>query len=497
MQLSRPFALRLGAVAVLAACLSACAPLQPERISLKALAQTTEEDRAAVRAEVPPLGERLTLDEAIARALKFNVDRRARQMEETFELRQFELVGYDQLPKLLASAGYTARDSDRLVRSVDSVTGTPLSYSNPALSQSRAHMVNSLTLSWSLLDYGLARYNAEQAGDRLLAATERRRKATHLLVQDVRIAYFRAASAQLLRDKVAAALRLADEALADSRKAEGENLRAPLDGLRYQRQLTENMRLLEAIQQELSTARFELAQLMNAPITAETTLAADELPAGADPLATPAEAMEDTALAQNPDLREQMYQRRIAAIEARKVVARAYPNLSFSLGTTHDSDRYLVNPTWTEVGAQFGTNLFNLLSLPAQKRGAAAAIQLADERRLAAHVAVIAQVHIAREQLAGTRRQFERAESLWQLDQRILEQTRLREEARAGSKLDRVAAETTAIVSQLRRFQALAQWHAAISRLQSTLGVDAMPDSADDLSLDALRAEVRSRLLGV
>ena len=136
-------------------------------------------------------------------------------MEEVFALRQFNELGYDSLPKLMASAGYTSRDSDRVARSTDSVTGLP-SLANPSISQDRSHTVSSLTLSWSLLDYGLAQYNAEQASDRMHAAAERRRKATHLLVQDVRVAWWRAASAQRLRGDVAAAMKLADEALADS-----------------------------------------------------------------------------------------------------------------------------------------------------------------------------------------------------------------------------------------------------------------------------------------
>jgi len=396
----------------------------------------------------------------------------------------------------VAAAGYTGRDKDRVARSSDFVTGLP-SLANPSVSQDRAHTVSSLTLSWSLLDYGIASYNARQAGDRLLAASERRRKATHLLVQEVRVAYWRAASAQKLRGDVRAALKLADEAMADSRSAEQEKLRAPLDTLRYQRQLTENMRLLEFIEQELAVARFELSSLMNAPVAQDVALAADELPSSKDPLATPAEAMEEQALSQNADLREHVYQRRLAATEARKVVARAYPNLTLSLGKLNDTDSYLTHPSWSEAGVTFSLNLFNLLALPAQRRSAEANIALADQRRLAAHVALIAQVHVAREQLAGARRQFERADTLWKLDDRILEQTLKREEARAGTKLDRVAAQTTAIVSRLRRYQALAQWHGAISRLQATLGVDALPESTDELSLDQLRTQVRERLLDI
>ncbi|MEY8877383.1 MAG: TolC family protein, partial [Leptothrix sp. (in: b-proteobacteria)] len=111
------------------------------------------------------------------------------------------------------------------------------------------------------------------------------------------------------------------------------------------------------------------------------------------------------------------------------------------------------------------------------------------------HVATVTQVHVAREQLAGARLQFKRAHALWTLDSKIMDQLLRREQAQAGSKLERVAAQTTTIVSLLRRYQALAQVHAATSRLQATLGIDPLPESSDDLTLDQLRAEVGSRLL--
>lgn len=452
-------------------------------------------DRAAVQQEVPPLGAQLTLDEAVARALKFNLDRRARQLEEALALQQWDAAGYDALPKLVAAAGYSARDRDRISRSVDSVTGAP-SLANPSISQSREHTLVSLDMSWSLLDFGLAYYNQQQAADRVLAAAERRRKATHLLVQDVRVAYWRAASAQRLRGEVQQAIALANEALVDARKAEEEKLRSPLDSLRYQRQLTENMRLLESIESELATARFELAALINVPVVQQVQYSTDPSAGSLDLLSTSAEAMEEQALAQNADLREHAYQRRIAATEARKVLVRQFPSLTLNLGARYDTDRYLVEKNWAEAGVQTSFNFFNLLALPAQQRAAQAGIALADQRRLAAHVAVVTQVHVAREQLSAARKQLERANALWVLDEKIMQQMMRREQAQAGSKLERVAAQTTTIISLLRRYQALAQVHAATSRLQATLGVDPLPDSSDDLTLEQLRSHVSTRLLG-
>jgi outer membrane protein TolC len=484
----------LAALAV-ATLLGACAQLPPQGPSEAEEQARVAADQLAARQDVPPLGARLSLDEAIARALKYNLDRRARQLEQAMALEQYDLGSYDLLPRLVASAGYANRDSDRLARSVNAVTGQAQGV-DPSISQSREHTLTQLDLTWNLLDFGLAKYSAAQAGDRVLAAAERRRKATHLLVQDVRVAYWRAASAQRLAGEVRATLALADEAMVDARSAEQEKLRSPLDSLRYQRQLTENMRLLESIEQELITARFELAGLINAPVLLPTELSSDPALDTGSLLDAQAAAMEDQALLNNPDLRELGLQRRIAAVEVHKVLARAFPNLSLSLGARYDTDSYLVHRHWNEAGAQVSMNLLNLLSLPVQRRAAEAGVALADQRRLAAHVAVLTQVHVAREQLVGARLQFQRADALWQLDSKIMDQLMRREQAQAGSKLERVAAQTTTIISLLRRYQALATAHAATSKLQATLGIDPLPGSSDELSLEQIGEQVRTRLLG-
>lgn len=479
------------AVAVLSTLSTGCAILQnpgPQALTKEEISGRIKQDAVAVQLGVQPVGAVLTLDEAIARAVKFNLDRRARLMEEALAAQQFEAGKYDILPRLVASAGYTTRDSDRLSIAAD-LNGRPTG-SSPTLSQERSRGFGGLDFTWSLIDFGLARYNTDQAANRVLAAAERRRKATHQLVQDVRVAFWRAVSAQLLQSQVRDNMTLAEEAIVDARKAQTELVRSPLDSLRYQRQLTENMRLLEAIDQELATACFELAGLINAPMSMSTRLAVDqELPTG-EPLKISAEQMEDIALSQNAELREQTYLRRIAATEARKVIAKAFPNISLNLGARYDSDRYLVNNNWREAGLQASYNLMNLLSLPAQSKAADAGVALADQRRLAVHVATLTQVNIARQQLASSRKLFERADDLWKLDDQITRQMASREQAQAGSKLERVAAQTSAIVSLLRRYQALAQWHASQSRLYATLGLDPLHRSTDDLTLEQITKEV-------
>lgn len=72
-----------NSLAILAALsLAACSNLQPEPFSAQALSEQGRADLAAAQFDVEPLTGELSLDQAIARALKYNLDRRARMMEE-------------------------------------------------------------------------------------------------------------------------------------------------------------------------------------------------------------------------------------------------------------------------------------------------------------------------------------------------------------------------------------------------------------------------------
>lgn len=470
--------------------LTACVRLNPQPLTEQTLSEQGGADRVAALQDVEPITGPLTLEQVIARALKYNLDRRARMLEEALAFQQFDASRYDMLPKLLAQAGYTSRNNDKISQSRNSDDGT-LSESR-FISQERDHTVSSLSLSWNMLDLGVGYFGSRQQADRALIAGEKRRKAMHLLMQDVRTAFWRAVSAQKLEAEVRATTLVAEEALADAHQAETERLRNPLDSLRYQRQVLENLRLLEAIEQELSTAQTELAALINAPIGQPIALVEPDFDLDHQALAVPVATMEEVAMVANADIREQHYNARIARDETRKTLTRLFPSLNFSYGVNYDTDSYLVNRQWNETGVQLSFNLFNLLTGPAQLKLAEAGVALADQRRVSMQMAVMAQVHLARQQLINAQHQFQRADSIWQVDRRISEHMSNREAIQVQSKLDRVANQTTAILSLLRRYQALAQAQTAEARLQATLGVEPKIGSVGEMSLDDLTQTLAS-----
>lgn len=475
--------------ATVAVFITGCASLEPEELKRAEIIETVLADQAILRQDVPPLTGTLSLEEAIARALKFNADKRLKAMEEAVASGVHETTSFDMLPKLVANAGYRDRSNDLISRSRDSVTGAP-SLANPYISSERQVTTTDLTFSWSLLDFGQSYFSAKQSADRVLVAQERRRKALHTVIQDVRTAYWRMVAAQALRNRVQATIQEAESALADARMAEDERLRNPLDPLRYQLQVLENLKLLETIEQELSTARIELANLTNLPFGQEIKVAEPSAPISRAWLDASAERLEEYALLNNAELRESLYNARIARQETRRVLLRLFPGLSFNYASKQSSDSYLVNQSWNESGAQLSLNLLGLLAAPAQMRLADAGVAAADQRRLVTQMAVLTQLHIARLQYANTLRQFDRADSIVKVESRIAEHVTNQEKVEKQTRLDRVARNTALILSELRRYQALSNAHTASSRLQATLGMEPAIAGESSLSLEELTGAV-------
>jgi len=454
---------------------------------------TVAADKAALVRDVEPLIGPLTLEGAVARAIKYNAEQRYHAMEQAVAQGTFEVGQFDMLPKLIASAGYRGRDKELISRSEDSVTGEP-SLANPYISSSREAITTDVGISWSLLDFGQSYYAAKQNADRAFIAGERRRKALHNLMEEVRGAYWRVVAAQKLLPVLRTTIADSELALKDAQAAENEKIRSPLEPLRYQRQLLENLRLLEMIQQELSTARIELAALTNLPLVADFTVVEPANDNNGAWLSQPVDQLEQYALLRNPDLREGIYNGRIAQEETRRTLLKLFPGVSFNYSYRTSDDDYLINRHWTDAGVQISYNLMGLLAAPAQMRLADAGVALADQRRMATQMVVLTKLHIARLQYANATRQLARADAIASVDERMSTQISNQAEASKLTPLDRVSQQSAAVLSQLRRYQALSNSQAAASRLQATLGLEPVVEGSDSMPLAQLTDVVGNAL---
>ncbi len=465
---------------------------------------TSAEQRAQIREDgslmfssQEPVTKPITLPEAMARAIKYNLDHRLKLMEEAVAQRQLDLSNYDLLPKLTLAAGYSGRNNYSAASSEDVFTHEQSLA--PSTSSDKHLRTADLGFTWNILDFGVSYYQAQQTADHVLILKERRRKVLHSLMQQVRQAYWLALGAQQLESEVAPMQQQVQAALDDIHHIQLEKLRPPKETLNDERALLDTLRQLEAIREELAQAKPHLAALMNLDPGQSFELAQDD--AMAMPtlhMALP--AMVETALLNRPELVEARYNQRISVTETKKAMAKLMPGIEFSLGEHYDSNSFLVDSHWSDAGLRVSWNLFNLLSAKQITQTAQAQVEVAKMQRVALNMAVMTQVYVAYGDYRGRARQYELALSLDQIDHRILDQTKNETKTDAGGKLPQIRAQLSALYSDLRLQEDYGALQNAYGSILATLGADPLPDTVTSYDIATLAqavAQANSRGLDV
>lgn len=462
---------KLFSVSLLALIVSGCA-VTSTPIDRKESEQRAKSDLVDMYKDQEPLSGPLTLHEAMARAVKYNLEARLKVMEEAMAQRQVDLASFDMLPRMALSAGYAGRSNEGASSSQSVLTGTQSL--EPSTSQDRDRRVADLTMVWNVLDFGVSYISAKQQGDQRLIVQERRRKVVNTIVQDVRSAYWRALAAERLLKQIDSLMARVDKAQTNSQAMSDQRVGDPIQALSYQRALIEATRQLEDQRRALSLAKTELATLINLPLGSDLTLAAQndyEVPE----LKVDFGRLEQEALASRPELREQDYQSRISAAETRKAMLRLLPGLEFSAGGHYDSNSFLVNQRWADYGVKVTWNLFNVLSGPAAIDVAKAGEAVATARRQAMSIAILAQLYVANANYQEALRQFKTSQQLSTLDGQIVGQLRNRYKANGIGELDLIQGELNTLQADLRRDLSYADLRNAYGQIFASAGLDPLP----------------------
>ncbi|HSO07093.1 MAG TPA: TolC family protein [Pelomicrobium sp.] len=470
--------------------LAACA-VTPEPLKREEVRERFAADQYLLYAEQEPITGPIDVNTAIARALKYNLDYRLKLMERALATGLWDVSRYDMLPKVVASAGYATRSNDSGGTSVSIIDGRETL--SPSTSQERNRWLANAEFSWNLLDFGLSYYRARQLADETLISEERRRRVIQNIVQDTRSAYWRAVGAQRLAKKADDLLVRVGEALEKSRQAEAQGLLPPVQALAYQRALLDATTLLNIRRQELEFSKRELAALMNVTPGTDFTLADEREPDLPQPPRNIGE-LEEVALENRPELREEDYRKRISTAETRKALLSILPGISIDFAGRYDSNKYLYNQSWIDGGVQIFGNLMRLLAYPSVEKANELRLATDDARRVALSMAVITQVRVAVQRYELSLVDLDLAEQSTQVDARLAQYARVALSTRVDSELELVRTEARALIAGFQRYASYANAQAAYGRILNSLGVDVLPDEVQHADVNTLADAVAAQI---
>ena len=482
---------KLAAAATLAISLSACT-VTPQPLSPGEIATTAETNFRTVDADQEPVSGPIDLYQAMARALRYNLDHRVAMMEEVLRSRELNVARYDMLPQLVASAGYAGRSNYSGASSLSLITRRQSL--EPSTSAERNIFAGDLTLSWDVLDFGLSYVRAHQRADEVLISEERRRRVANRVIEDVRSAYWRAVSAERLLVKLQELETSVTDALSNSERLAERRLSAPLTALTYQRELIEIQAEIRRLQRELVIAKAQLASLMNLRPGTQFSLVLPDRGVALPRVPYSGEDMMMTALQNRGELREVSYRQRINARELDAALLSALPSFRGLVGVNVDSNDFLYNNDWVQWGARASWNVLNLFRLPAQRRAVEAQDDLLRQRELALTMAVMTQVHVARARFGHLTEELDTAGRQLGVQNRIMDQIRSGHRAGAMSRQTLLREEMNTLVAEVKYDIAYAEAQNAYANLFASMGLD---EYAPDLTGEENIATLSQSLAGM
>ncbi len=459
-----------------AAALSGCA-VNPEPLARSDIAATADRNFQAVDANQEPVAGPIDMYEAMARALKYNLDYKVEMMEEALKGRELDVARYDMLPQLVASGGYASRNNYSGASSLSLLSGRQSL--EPSTSAEKDIFSADLGLSWDVLDFGLSYVRAKQKADEYLISQERRRKVANRIIEDVRTSYWRAVSAERLLTKLKELEGAVGTTLTNSERLAERRLSAPLTALTYQRELIDIQANIRQLQRELVIAKAQLAALMNLKPGTEFALVLPDRAQALPAIGLSGEEMMLAALRNRAELREVSYRQRINSKELDAALLSALPNIRGVIGVNYDSNDFLYNNDWLNVGARASWNVLNLFKYPAQKKAVAAQEELLRQRELALTMAVITQVNVSRARFGHLKDELDTASHQYRVQDKIMYQVRAGHRAGAMSQQTLLREEMNTLVSEVKYDIAFAAAQNAYANLFGSMGID---DFGPDIS---------------
>ena len=458
--------------------------IDPVPITTDQVEMIARHDRQVIFDSQEQLEGPLTLEHAIAMALKYNLENRVRLLEETVAYETFDLGKSDLMPQLAANAGYISRDKANASFSTSLQSGNVSL--EPSTSQDDAQTNADIGFTWNLLDFGVSYLQAKQDADRYLIAQKAQEKVMLTLMQEVRAAYWRAVAMEAMKVEFESMSRTVESMLDNLRTVREEQLKTPVAVLLDIRALIETTQQLDQIRRSINTAQTRVATLVNVPSYSDLTIEVPESFPKLPEMSEDVESMELLALARSSDYTSEIYKVRIEQRESRKAMLRILPGLEFNYSSNYNANSFLVNQQWGQVGANLTGDLMRLFNKNRIEKFRDSSEQLSVGRKLAVNMAVIAGVHITWQDYKNSLVSLDRADLLRDIDDEISLLTQQAESNRIGTGVETIQNDLRAFRSKMSQMQSYADAQASYGALLVSLGLNPIPKNYQRYSINQL-----------
>ncbi len=458
--------------------------MKPNPINVEQRYAQAKQDLHTVFDTQPKLTHALTFSEALARALKYNLDYRVKLTDTALKTSQFELAQLSMLPALNMGGSLYSRNNDLATFSVDPITGQIL----PTVANATPRNLRSAygNATWNLLDFGLSYIRAKQESDRILISQEEARKQLQQLAQDVRVAYWRAYSAQQLAQDVKRYERTIIRAKKQLKSARNDKALPQERLLRYEFVLLKSEQAFHQLKFKLSKAKLDLGHLINLPPDDNFSIAAP--PSAITRIQNIASVdikkVDSLTLVNRPELRGQDYMERLTKYGINQVILEALPTGILNWGGyNYNSNRFLLNNEWMSRSVEASLNLIKLASLPTAIKSVKMQVAYEKLKRMALTMTALTETRYAftkyinlKEEYSLVNQQNRSARNLYQLLEK-------RQRASFENEQQVILAGLQSLTSKMDSDLLLADLSTSLGEMYISVGFDVLPTGVVNLPL--------------
>ena len=415
----------------------------------------------------------LTYQEALARGIRNNFDYRIKLVNNALQAGQLQVAKFTMFPDLKTTSSLYTRNNFYATSGVTD-TGSPTDVLNATPKTLRSLREG---FTWNILDLGMGYVRAKQQGHRVLIAEEESRKQLQLLAQDIRIAYWKAYSAQKLLREAGELQVILQKTDKNMQAAIADNLIPKEDILKFRNALLSGDRQLVQLSHKLDKALIDLKHLLKLPLDNPITL--KKPPASISRVQNLEhinfKKLDTISLIMRPELHSQKYMEKIAALGIKAAIIQAIPGITANQGWNYNSNKFLINKIWIDKSIDLSWSLLNLVSLPTAMDGARTQVKYEEMKSMALTLAVMTQTRYATSQYVNLAKEYaiankqaENAEALYKLSKN-------RNLASMASKQQVVYSKLQSMIAKMDRDLILADLSTALGELYLSAGFDVLP----------------------
>jgi len=478
---------RYGASLVMLSTLCACA-VNPQPLSDSESYKEAKKNIAQLfSTEKSPTT--ITYEEALARGIRFNYDYRIKLVNSALQAGQLRIAEFTMFPDLKTTGSlYTRNNNYATFGITPSGQPTDVLTSTPRTLRSMRE-----GFTWNLLDFGMGYVRARQQSERLLIAEEESRKQLQLLAQDIRIAYWKAYSAQKLLREASALQNILNNTEKNMQAAIADDLVPKEDILKFRGALLGGDRQLVELSYKLDKALINLKSLLKLPLDRPIILKA---PPSSISRVQNLERLDfkklDTiSLILRPELRSQKYMERIAKFGVKAAILQVFPGITLNEGWNYNSNKFLINDIWLDKSIDVSWSLLNLVSLPTNINTANTQIKYEEMKSMALTLSVMTQTRYAYSQYVNLAKEYAIAKKQADNADALYTLTLNRNTASMASKQQVVYAKLQSLITKMDRDLILADLSTALGELYLSAGFDVLPLDAYNMPMDKTLAYIR------